>query len=197
MNSQRIIVLSLTVFSAAAAGQQVLREISWEELRKQGKLRVGQVVETNRAVGLEHLNVASPGRGTVYLSPLELVQYAKAGGPFLAGRGGAWWDDRTAGIAGGIAGSIVGLLGGVTGLLAGIGKGRRLVLFLLTLLSLIGGASLAFGLTAVVLSQPYRVYYPPLLLGCLCTILPVFTRGPVRRRFEEIELRKMKAMDAA
>ncbi|HUW20410.1 MAG TPA: hypothetical protein VMW16_14020 [Sedimentisphaerales bacterium] len=276
-----------------SSGEEVVREISWAQMQNQGKLTVGQVIETNRAAGLEQLkvenpqsesrtfailsisepgitsssyavtgqvryeavegtgylemwnyfsdggkyfsrtladsgqmqslhgssdwrdftlpfyigeatdmrptklefNVVLPGRGTVYLSPLELVQYVSAGGPLLAGRGRAWWDDRTAGVVGGLAGSIVGLVGGVIGLLSGIGKGRRLVLFLLTLLSLIGGVSLVFGLTAVVLSQPYGVYYPPLLLGGICTIVPTGLRGTIRRRFEEIELRKMKAMD--
>ncbi|MHC4574632.1 MAG: hypothetical protein ACYS76_10960 [Planctomycetota bacterium] len=295
MKSQKMMVLSLIVFSGMATGQEVLREISWEELRTQGKLRVGQVVETNRAAGLEYLkvensqgeartfavlsmrepgitassyavtgkvryedvegagylemwnhfpdgskyfsrtladsgqlqslqgssdwrsfalpfhmgegtdmrpvelelNVVLPGRGTVYLGPLELVQYVKAGGASLGGRGGAWWDDRTAGVVGGIAGSLIGLTGGLIGLLAWMGKARGLVLLLLTLLSVVGVTSLVFGLTAVVLSQPYRVYYPLLLLGCVCTIVPIFARGSVRRRFEEIELRKMKAMDTA
>ncbi|MHC4618664.1 MAG: hypothetical protein ACYTEQ_13035 [Planctomycetota bacterium] len=295
MKSRKIIVLSLIVFSGTATGQELLREIRWGELRKQGKLRVGQLVETNRGAGLEclkvensqsqsqtfailsisgpgitsssyavtgkvryeavegtgylemwnyfpdggryfsrtlddsgqmqslqgssdwraftlpfyigeamdtrpsklELNVVLPGRGTVYLSPMELVQYVKAGGASLAGRGGAWWDDRTAGVVGGIAGSIIGLVGGVIGLLSGIGKCRRLALSLLTLLSVVGVLSLVFGLTAVVLSQPYGVYYPLLLLGCVCTVVPILARRSVRRRFEEIELRKIKAMDAA
>jgi hypothetical protein len=70
-------------------------------------------------------------------------------------------------------------------------------LFVLTLLTAFGIVCLGFGLAAVVLSQPYAVYYPLLLLGFLCTLLPIGVRGTVRRRFEKIELRKMKAMDAA
>lgn len=293
MKSRAILVLSVALCTCTVSAEEVLREISWLELRDQGELSVGEVIEANDSVPFERLKVdnsvgvpqtfavlsiSEPGitssryaitgkvryedvegigylemwsyfsdggtyfsrtldtsgplqrltgscdwrsfrlpffaegtkarpiklelnlvfqRGTVYLSPLEVVQYEKAGGPFLASRGAAWWDDRTAGIVGGIMGSIIGLTGGLIGLLATMGKARRVALFLLTVLSAIGVLSVLFGLAALVLSQPYSVYYPLLLLGCICTIVPIFVRGSVRRRFEEIEFRKMKAMDVS
>ncbi len=50
-------------------------------------------------------------------------------------------------------------------------------------------------MVALVLSQPYAVYYPPLLSGILMTILPIATIRRIRKQYEQIELRKMKAMD--
>jgi hypothetical protein len=109
----------------------------------------------------------------------------------------AWRDGRTAGMLGGVAGSIIGLIGGLIGVLGGLGKARRLVMSLLTFLSGVGVVCLVLGLGALVLSQPYGAYYPLLLLGFTCAIVPTALRGTVRRRFEAIELRRMKAMDVS
>ena len=59
-----------------------------------------------------------------------------------------------------------------------------------------GLAGLALAVVALVLSQPQAVYYPPLLSGILMTILPIAWVRSVRKRYEQIELRKMQAMDA-
>ncbi|MEN6558905.1 MAG: hypothetical protein ABFC54_12065, partial [Thermoguttaceae bacterium] len=59
-----------------------------------------------------------------------------------------------------------------------------------------GMVSLVVGLVAVVLGQPYAVYYPLLLGG---TILAAVFGGNfpmLHRRYQQIELRKMAAMDA-
>jgi hypothetical protein len=53
------------------------------------------------------------------------------------------------------------------------------------------------GLVALMLGQPYGVYYP-LLLGGIITAAVCGGNYPVlRRRYDQIELRKMSAMDAA
>ena len=139
------------------------------------------------------LNVVLPGKGTVYLGPLRLVQYHGAADPMTAA--GAWWSDRTAGWLGGIGGSMLGVLGGVIGLLGGRGKARRLVVALLGFMLVVGVASLIAGLIALLRSQPYGVYYPLVLLGILCTVLPTVMLATVRRRYEQAELRRMNAMD--
>jgi len=59
----------------------------------------------------------------------------------------------------------------------------------------IGLAGLVVGSVALALSQPYAVYYPLLLIGLICTILPASLFGRVRQRYAEIDLRRMKARD--
>ena len=134
-----------------------------------------------------------PGRGTVHVGPLRLVQYAE--GEDARAAAGAWWGPRTAGLVGGIVGSLLGGLGGVIGLLAGRGKGRALALGLVKGMLALGAISLVFGVVALVRSQPYAVYYPLLLGGVLGVGLPSFLIPTLRRRYEDLELRKMKARD--
>jgi hypothetical protein len=123
------------------------------------------------------LNVVLPGRGTVYLSPLELVQYGKEEKPVSP------------------VGSVFGILGGVLGGLAGFGKAHRVAFTLLLTMFVSGVASLALGLVAILQSQPYPVFYPLLLGGTLVTVLLALLYRPLRKRYEGIELRKMKSMD--
>lgn len=145
------------------------------------------------------INVVFAGPGTVHLSPLRIEQYPSASGPTTkseaAGTPGAWWDDRTAGLVGGIGGSILGCLGGLMGTLGGFGKGRRFVIGLAVLITLSGVAALVVGLVALGVGQPYAVYYPLLLLGGILTVVCGGLLPVIRRRYAEIELRRMTAMD--
>ena len=108
---------------------------------------------------------------------------------------GAWWGDRTAGLFGGIGGSIIGCLGALMGTLASLGRGRRLVLSLAITMPFCGAACLVLGIVAVGAGQPYAVYYPLLLGGIIMTVVFAGCLPTVRKRYEEIELRKMTAMD--
>lgn len=141
------------------------------------------------------INVVLRGRGTVYLSPLRLVQYADDEDPLAIP--GQWWDDRTGGLLGGIGGGILGCLGGLIGVLSGLGKARRLVLWLTTALLLTGLLLVAAGIVAAVQSQPYGVCYPILLLGTISSAVCGGMLPALRRRYEQLELRKMTAIDAA
>ena len=107
----------------------------------------------------------------------------------------AWWTDRMSGLVGGIVGSVVGLTGATIGTLAGIGIARKVCLSLLGAMFVFGIASLAVGLAALAFSQPYAVYYPLLLLGLLCSVLPAGLFRSIKRQYEQRELRKMNAMD--
>ncbi len=108
---------------------------------------------------------------------------------------GQWWINRQAGFIGAILGVLGGCLGAMIGILSGCGKARRLVLGLMKAMFVTGLARLVLAVVALVLSQPYAVYYSPLLSGILLTILPIAAIRSVRKRYEQIELRKMKAMD--
>jgi hypothetical protein len=141
------------------------------------------------------LNLILPGKGVVYVGPLELVEFAaRSADPAIAG---AWWSDRTAGWIGGIGGSLLGCLGALIGCLAAQRKARGFVIG--TASAMIGlGAILAFAtVIALMMRQPYSVWYP-LALGAvlLLSIIPVRLRG-FRRQYEDHELRRMAAADAA
>jgi hypothetical protein len=133
------------------------------------------------------VNLVLPGKGTVYLSDLQLVQSS------------AWWSDQSGGWLGGILGCLggfFGILGGISGSLVAKGKGRGLAFGTLYTMAGLGGLLLLLGLSALSLSQPYHVYYPLLLGGVLFTALGLGLIPNLKRTFEQAELRKMKAMDA-
>lgn len=109
----------------------------------------------------------------------------------------AWWSPEVAGWMGGIGGSFLGLLGGVLGGLAGVlaprGQGRRLVLGLMSAIVVVAAAVLLVGIVAVILGQPYAVWYPCLLFGVIGTgvfgvLIPV-----IRKRYRHAEQRLLEA----
>ena len=61
----------------------------------------------------------------------------------------------------------------------------------------LGVAVLVGGVVALVKSQPYAVYYPLLLGGALTAGITAGLFPQVRRRYQQLELRKMQAMDAS
>jgi hypothetical protein len=139
------------------------------------------------------VNVVLPGRGTVQLGALRLLQYPEGGDPMAAPT--AWWGPRTAGLVGAITGSLLGCIGAVIGLLASRGKGRALVMALARGMVAFGAAALVLGVVALVRSQPYEVVYPLLLEGALSVVIPAFLIPVLRRRYAEAELRRMAARD--
>jgi hypothetical protein len=140
------------------------------------------------------VNVVFGGRGTVFLSPLELVQYSGSEDPLTPA--GAWWSDGQGGLVGGIAGALLGVLGALVGGLAGTGRARRLVLGLLKFMIAGSAAALLLGGLALAAGQPYAVYYPLLLLGVLGVAVPAGLLGTLRKRYEQLELRRMSAFDS-
>jgi hypothetical protein len=139
------------------------------------------------------LSVVLWGKGKVELGTLRLVQYGKGEDPFASTT--SWWTDRTGGLIGGIVGGLFGCLGALIGVLAGRGKARAFVLGALKATAVIGLAALIVAGIALWKSQPYAVWYAPLLLGVLLTVLPLGLLRTVRKRYEQLELRKIEAMD--
>jgi len=140
------------------------------------------------------LNVVLPGRGTVYLGPLSLVQYGPNENPLAAP--GQWWAERTTGWIGAILGTVVGCLGGLLTSLASRGKARRFVLATSMSIVLFGLVAIAFGVAALAQSQPWHVSFVLLLLGLLCTGVLGSRIRTYRKQYEELEMRKMGAVDA-
>jgi hypothetical protein len=136
------------------------------------------------------VNVVLPGAGRVTLRDLRFD--GAASGAALGEEAG-WWSSQTGGVVGAVVGSAVGLLGALIGTLCALGWGRSLVLGLLAALAVFGAASVAVGLAALALGQPYAVWYPMLLGGGIPLVLALGLRGSVRRRFDEAELRRRAA----
>lgn len=109
----------------------------------------------------------------------------------------AWWSDQTAGLVGGIAGSVVGILGGTLGTLAGIcapkGKCKSLVYALTGLIITSGVITLVVGIVAVVLRQPFFVWYPLILVGCVTTFVVGGITPVIALRYRQAEMRRLEA----
>ena len=140
------------------------------------------------------VNVVLPGRGTVELGQLRLLQFGEHEDPTLAP--GQWWGGSLAGLVGGIAGSLIGCLGGLIGWLSSRGRARRFVLGTMRLLIVLGLAALGLGVYAVLEGQPSAVFYPLLLIGIICVAVLGGLFPGIRRRYDELELRRMRAQDA-
>ncbi len=113
-----------------------------------------------------------------------------------------WWTSQEAGLFGAMAGSAVGVVGALIGTLAGAyarqGKLKPVVMALLALLTFACGGSLVAGITALVVKQPYHVWFPLLLLGIIgvsvgAGLIPVINniyRQAEHRRFEAEQFRR-------
>jgi MFS family permease len=107
--------------------------------------------------------------------------------------------DAQAGWIGGIGGSVVGILGGVSGTLAGIlaprGKARRFVMTLFISMIAVGAVVLGVGIVAVIVGQPYAVWYPLVLLGGIMTIVTASIFPGLRARYRQAEARRLEAAE--
>lgn len=124
---------------------------------------------------------------------MEIARRLAGGAP---ARAGAWWSDEAAGLVGGSAGGVLGLCGAMIGVFTSCGVGRRIVLGILYGMLGVGVFCLIGGALALAKSQPYAVFYPLLLIGVLETAMPIYFIPLTKRRFQEMELRRMSAMDA-
>jgi len=140
------------------------------------------------------VNVQLPGKGTVLLRNLKLVQSTSYEG--TATQTGAPWSARTVGIVGGIGGALIGCLGTLIEWLASHGKARRFVINAVRVLIGIGVAFSIGGLVAVALRQPYGVWYGFLLIGVLLVVIFPLRLRRYQDRYREFELRRMASMDA-
>ena len=59
----------------------------------------------------------------------------------------------------------------------------------------VGIVSLIAGIVALVFQQPWDIWLPPLLVGGILLTVSVGIFPVLRRRYEQLELRKMAAMD--
>ncbi len=142
------------------------------------------------------LNLFLPGSGTVSIGPLNLIEYPAGASLTSVAAPATWWSNRAAGLIGGIGGAALGCLGSLVAWLASNGRARSFVIATLQSLIVLGGIVATAAVAALVLRQPYAVWFP-LVLGSalLLGILPP-RLGQYRRQYEAMELRKMASVDA-
>ncbi len=141
------------------------------------------------------LNLHLEGGGRVDLTDLELIEPAPDLGDFRVA--GAWWSDRQGAFIGGLAGGFIGIvLGAIVTPLANKGRAPTFVLGALWCFIVAGVVCLSVGLVALILGQPYGVYYPLLLLGGLTAGVSSYQWWLLRSRMRDGELRRMTALDA-
>lgn len=144
------------------------------------------------------VNVQLPGKGTVFLRSLRLIEMTSFGiTATAAAPRKAWWTDRTAGWVGGIGGGLLGCLGTYLEWAAARGRARAFVLGASRALLVVGILSTIAGLVAAALGQPYEVWYILLLGGILCGGISATRLGKYEARYRDLELRRMAALDAA
>lgn len=108
-----------------------------------------------------------------------------------------WWTPSEAGWIGGGLGGLIGILGACFGVAAGLlvnrGKGKPIVLGLMSLMLIVGLASAIAGITAVLSGQPYHVCYPLLLIGGIGTLVAGINAPVILIRYRQAEARKLEA----
>ncbi|HZV34510.1 MAG TPA: hypothetical protein VFB72_08015 [Verrucomicrobiae bacterium] len=143
------------------------------------------------------VNLVLPGRGTVYIGPMKLMQMPKAKSASAMIYPNEWWDGPTSAKICGVGGGLLGCLGVLCAALAAKGKARGFVTGVLFGLSVLGGACGLGGFIGLALGQPFFVWLPLLFAALvLLTICPVNLRR-FRKKCEELELRRMASIDAA
>lgn len=144
-------------------------------------------------VALE-LNVHLPEGGTVWLSELYLSQSDEFEIP---GPRGAWWNDRTGGLVGGIGGASLGILAGLAGWLGMRRKTLAAAVILFRLVIAASGVTLLAAVYGLVTGQPLCVVFPLGLLGTLGVAVPWSRLRQAEQQLAVKELRQVTAMDVA
>jgi MFS family permease len=108
-----------------------------------------------------------------------------------------WFSNEAAIYFGSFGGAAIGILGGILGAAVGVlapkGKGRRFVMNSMLAFGCVGIVFLLTGVVALVMDQPYAIYYLFLLLGLILTSVMFAIRPAIRQRYAEAEQRKVEA----
>lgn len=140
------------------------------------------------------VNVFLPGAGAVEVGPLELHGHDSPAS--LLSSGGGWFTGSQGGAVGGIAGSLLGVLGAAIGWLAARGRARAFVLGALGAVLACGVAALGAAAFAALAGQPREVWLSLAGIGLVFAIVPAATFRTTAARYRELELRRMRAIDA-
>lgn len=108
-----------------------------------------------------------------------------------------WWSMQDGALIGAIGGGSVGLIGACFGAFVGYfaprGKFRSVVIPLHITLVALGVVALSGGITALLLKQPYHVWYPLTLGGFILTCVLGCLLPVVVKRYAQADMRKLDA----
>jgi hypothetical protein len=108
-----------------------------------------------------------------------------------------WWSQQDGALIGAIGGSAIGILGALFGSLVGYfaprGKCKGFIIPFHLALVIIGAATLCAGITALILKQPYHVWYPLTLCGFILTVVLGCLFPVVSKRYADADRRKLDA----
>lgn len=108
-----------------------------------------------------------------------------------------WWSQQDGALIGAIGGSAIGILGALFGSLVGYfaprGKLKRFIIPSHISLVALGLAILATGAAALILKQPYHVWYPLTLCGFIMTVVLGCLFPVVSKRYADADRRKLDA----
>ncbi len=111
----------------------------------------------------------------------------------------AWWTPETSNMIGAFGGAGVGILGGILGTAIGVlapkGIGRSVVLGMQMAVAGLGAGCLVTGIVAVVIGQPYTVWYPLVLIGFVATAVLGGLIPVTRNAYRHAEQRKLDAQE--
>ena len=141
------------------------------------------------------VNLVLPGKGTVYIGPLKLVQSPD----LLAVVKTPWWNDPRfywLGPVTGVFSVVVALFSGLTFWLVLRGKARKWVRAGWFVLLGIGIAYMVLSRIAQMKGQPGDVHLPLLLTGIIFAVMASVAVILTRKYYERWELRKMTSQDA-
>lgn len=137
------------------------------------------------------VNLVLPGEGEVWISPMTLSQLDASERP-PGGSGAAIALSRW----GGLAGGLLGLAGAVFGWLGGRARAKRFVLGGLRTMVVAGAIALGLGAVALVRGAGFQTAFVLLLLGVVAVVAPLSVLPSLKKRYEHVELRRMRALDA-
>jgi hypothetical protein len=102
---------------------------------------------------------------------------------------GAWYGT----IAGEVGGTLGGLLGALSGTLAPRGMGRSWILGFMYVFVAAGIAQLLFGIYALLVGQPYGIWYGPMMCGTVYAVVVGSLIPVVWKRYRQAEERRLDA----
>ncbi|MCC7386965.1 MAG: hypothetical protein IT384_34325 [Deltaproteobacteria bacterium] len=128
------------------------------------------------------LNLFLPGKGTVTLGPVELVELetSEALWSLVQGSLTVPWTLSV----GPVLGALLGLLGAAIGVLSGLGRGRRVVRALMTGGTLVSVLCALGGMVMLSRGATWVQASGLLFVGLLGSVLLIGLRGTVERRYE-------------
>jgi peptidoglycan/LPS O-acetylase OafA/YrhL len=96
-----------------------------------------------------------------------------------------WFSTETA--------TYFGAIGAICGVMVPKGKGRSFILPMLLVLACLGVVVLGVGVVALVLGQPYAIWYPFMLLGFIPAVVFGSLDPGMKRLYAQAEQRQLEA----